>query len=307
MEPQVQSVARTADRAGGIFSLLVSFVVHLGLLLVLAVWICLPGTAGHGLFLSGDIAVSEEVELDLSASEPAEPVEAVFSETVSPPEFAIDFNVDIDPESLEADAGKNHLAAIAASAKSFASVQNPLKTSHKKGAAFFGAYAEGARFVYVIDSSTSMTGERWLYACNQLIDSLQQLRPDQEFYVISFDIKPSFMFSRGANPGDYVRNDTKTIAKIRSWLKTKILGRGTRPARALEYALAMKPDAIFLLSDGELQDNTIMRLRMLNRPDSSQSQIPIHSVHLFSMEGRATLELIAFENGGTFTPVGGRW
>jgi hypothetical protein len=47
-------------------------------------------------------------------------------------------------------------------------------------------------------------------------------------------------------------------------------------------------------------------LRMLNRLSSEQRQIPIHTIHLFSADGRRTLQQIAMENGGTFTPVFGR-
>ena len=75
------------------------------------------------------------------------------------------------------------------------------------------------------------------------------------------------------------------------------------PAQAMQYALELNPDAIFLLSDGELQDNTVAVLRLLNPPGSERRQIPVHTVHLFSFQGRLTLQQIALENSGTFTSI----
>jgi hypothetical protein len=70
--------------------------------------------------------------------------------------------------------------------------------------------------------------------------------------------------------------------------------------------LELNPDAVFLLSDGELQDDSLLRLRVLNNRQGPSRQIPIHTIHLFSQEGRFTLQQIAVENGGSFTPVSGR-
>ena len=75
------------------------------------------------------------------------------------------------------------------------------------------------------------------------------------------------------------------------------------PAEALLFAIGMRPDAVFLLSDGELRDNSLLMLREMRR-FAVAPMPPIHSIHLFSPKGRATLELIAQESGGTFTHVG---
>ena len=73
----------------------------------------------------------------------------------------------------------------------------------------------------------------------------------------------------------------------------------------LRASRRINPDAIFMLSDGELQDNSLQMLRQINSIDSDLRQIPIHTVHLMSEFGRETLEIIAKENQGTFTPIEG--
>jgi hypothetical protein len=72
-------------------------------------------------------------------------------------------------------------------------------------------------------------------------------------------------------------------------------------------ALDLKPDAILLLSDGEIMDNSIQQLRQYNREVGSNGKekvkIPIHTFLLHSLVGYQTLETIANENDGVFTPV----
>jgi hypothetical protein len=75
------------------------------------------------------------------------------------------------------------------------------------------------------------------------------------------------------------------------------------PASSLELAMAFQPDAIFLLSDGELRDNSLALLRLQNQKDGKPI-IPINTIHLFSDDGKETLETLAKENGGSFTAVG---
>jgi hypothetical protein len=151
-----------------------------------------------------------------------------------------------------------------------------------------------------------MKGDRWTYACNQLIDSLNGLKPGQEFFVICFDMETSFLFNANPQRIKFSVIDTSVIPRVRNWLRSRTLGRATMPAEALRYALELNPDAVFLLSDGELQDDSLLRLRVLNNRQGPSRQIPIHTIHLFSQEGRFTLQQIAVENGGSFTPVSGR-
>lgn len=175
------------------------------------------------------------------------------------------------------------------------------RAGREREQAFFGIQIVGERFVFVVDSSTSMAGRRWESACGELLRSLKELGPGQQFYVVCFDkqTKPY----RGETPR-YMRSTQQQLRQVRSWLRQLELGANTLPRGAMELALALQPDAIFLLSDGEFRDDTLEWLRHANGYlDSSRPVIPIHTVSLLSLEGRWTLQTIAAENHGTFVAI----
>ncbi len=177
------------------------------------------------------------------------------------------------------------------------------------GASFFGARAYGNRFVFVIDSSTSMIGPRWEALRVELHRALRSLSPDQEFFVISFDTTAHPMFNKLPPEGDFLKPTPENIAQLNYWVASIDHGNATMPASAIGIALRMEPDAIFLLSDGEIRDATLAELRIYNRFQESDGDmkvsVPIHTVLLYSDVGYLTLRAIADENDGVFTPFNG--
>lgn len=292
-----------------------SFVVHVVLLLIAASLAFSIGKNSHGVMLDAGIGDSQEVGFDLVdviAIEPEVELQAVtMPEDISSPSPLDDLHVAApgisqpDPSATSVDATLASSTIGGNGSDDGDGLSRSLASSMKKrGAAFFGAYAEGKRFVFILDSSRSMLqDDRWTYACNQLIDSLNGLMPEQEFYVICFDIKTTYLFNVPPARGKFFKADDNTLVRVKRWLRSHELGRATMPGEALQNALALQPDAIFLLSDGELQDASVEMLRMINGFSPTYRQIPIHTVHLFSADGRETLQLIARENSGTFTPV----
>lgn len=174
-------------------------------------------------------------------------------------------------------------------------------------ATFFGAEAYGNRFVFVIDSSRSMIGPRWEALCYELEQAIRSLSLDQEYFIISFDSEAHPMFGAAPPKGKFLAPDPKSIRRVRNWLRSIELGRNTFPSSSMMMALSLKPDAIFLLSDGEIRDSTLTDLRQVNSPDANASRyskaVPVHTVLLHSEIGYQTLEQIAADNHGTFTPV----
>jgi hypothetical protein len=174
------------------------------------------------------------------------------------------------------------------------------KLADGEGAYYFGVEAAGEKFVFIIDSSRSMLGRRWNTAIFELTKTLGNLGPDQKFSVICFDVTARPLFDQ---PTAYYKPTKKVISQISYWMKSLINGRDTRPAEAIDLAMKMAPDAIFILSDGEIRDMTQELLKKANRGEDGNPLIPIHTISLFSDEGKTTLEQIASENGGTFTVV----
>lgn len=298
----------TVGPHGNAMAFLVSLAFHVSLLLLLACCIYTAGKPSQGLLIAADIGESTETSLDLTQTFELKPTYQD-AETDAPED---DFSIDVNLDSLldaPVDAGQSDgseaLTATLTSVSGADIVRSLQPAGDGKGASFFGAYAEGNRFVYVLDSSRSMLGNRWTYACNQLMDSLAGLKPGQEFLVICFDAETTFQFNLPPQRASYYESNDAIRLKVRRWLRSRNLGRATMPGEALQYALNFKPDAIFLLSDGELQDNSIGMLRIVNGFSSERRQTPVHTVHLMSLQGRMTLQQIALENSGTFTPIEG--
>lgn len=295
-------------RAGNAVAFLTSLVTHVLLLLLLASWMYVAGKPSRGLLLSAEVGTSQDTSLDMMQSFELSPQLGEIEEPtveIETPEPTFDFEIEADfevPMPLGTTGISSTFAALTAGdvAKNLQT-----KVNDGRGASFFGAYAEGKRFVYVLDSSRSMLGDRWEYACHQLIDSLNGLKEEQEFFIICFDMETTLLFNASPNQAEFFKADKEMVKRVRNWLRSRTLGRATKPAMALTFALNLNPDAIFLLSDGELQDNSQIMLRQMNGIQFERRQIPIHTVHLFSMQGRFTLQRIALENGGTFTPVEG--
>lgn len=302
-----------STRANGAVSVLVSLVIHLAILLLMACWVYVVGGPTQGMILIGQNDPAHEsptfqLTRATAVAEPNESPDVPLS-LLSQPE-TLDLQWTIDPSKL--DTGQEHstlsnevaLASTILRARSDAANSEPAEDGREgQGASFFGAYAPGGRFVYILDSSASMEGERWMLARSKLIQSLRLLGPDGEFFLICFDHQTSLMFDCLPSQAQFHKADEATIRKLENWLRYRMLGASTMPAEALSFGIQMKPDAIFFLSDGELRDHSLSMLRKVNSRRNDRQQVPIHAVHLISPMGKATLEQIAKDNGGTFTFV----
>lgn len=303
--------------ARGTFSVLVSCVVHTTVFIALATVYIASREAAPGVVLQAALAAgAEEVSLEFSEVPNIQPSASELPSPNLPASQDLDLNVNAQLAQSQQTINATLTSALAATQRRLgasgglggggggASIGDSLS---KLGANFFGSYAQGEKFVFVLDSSRSMTGDRWIYACQELMDSVKHLEPNQRFYVICFDDRTTCMFNAPPSKAKFYESDEETQKRLKRWLVTKKLGPGTLPATAMTMALEMHPDAIFLLSDGEIRDDTLLRLRVINGFSTERRQVPIHTVHLMSLEGRATLQMIAAENAGTFTPVqGGR-
>ena len=120
-------------------------------------------------------------------------------------------------------------------------------------ASFFGATATGNRFVYVLDISGSMNrrgGRRFARARDELLRSIRELKPTQEFYVLLYSSSTILMTNESKNQGfRFATADQKETTE--NWLKRVRPKGGTEPQDALAIAGTMKPDAVFFLSDGD--------------------------------------------------------
>ncbi|MDP6444910.1 MAG: hypothetical protein QGG36_22590 [Pirellulaceae bacterium] len=175
----------------------------------------------------------------------------------------------------------------------------------EQGAEFFGVQAAGNRFVFVVDSSRSMTGRKWIACCRELIAAIDRLQPTQSFYVIFFDHDTHAMFQQDRPEKDLLPATDRNTTKLRRWLGSIDFGAETRPYHSMQLALRLNADAIFLLSDGEFVDPTRDYLRTENGSFNAETgerdvDVVVHTIGFHSLACEASLKPIALENGGVY-------
>jgi hypothetical protein len=161
-------------------------------------------------------------------------------------------------------------------------------------AEFFGIGGYGQSFVYVVDCSGSMSErgkfERAIY---ELFHSIEQLASDQRYFVI--------FYNDAAYPMDAdepVLATENEFARTRRWVSYVEPQGGTNPLPALSFALSLRPDAIYFLSDGKFDPVTLEEVRAQNRPKSKR--IPIHAVAFMERATEGLMRTIARNSGGEF-------
>ncbi|WP_250847014.1 vWA domain-containing protein [Aquisphaera insulae] len=157
---------------------------------------------------------------------------------------------------------------------------------------FFGIHARGQFFVYVVDQSGSMIDDdRLTRAKIELRHSIFALQPPQRFEVVFYNDTTTPM------PGGPIPRpaDQRNKDQLTSWLRLIGPDGGTEPKLAVLQALSLRPDAVFLLSDGDFPDGTVEAIARANT-----TKTPIHCVDLAAGEAGNHLRRIAQDSGGVY-------
>ncbi len=303
---------------GGSVPMLLSLVLHLTTLVGMAICVLTPETPPKRSYLvaapanqvdsflpelpSSIITVETKSEnsrmVGIASASPAGASSAV---------SAVRLNTEIDAERGIASGSPLHDAqgVLAADGLGLASAGE-----EQGGAEFFGLRASGQRFVFVVDSSGSMRGKKWSAACRELLASVKRMGGQQSFYVIFFDHDTHPMFAQDKPEKDLLAVTSSNLIRLKRWLPSIKLGTATRPYFAMQLALRLKPDAIFLLSDGEFSDPTRDFLLTENVKVGDEGErmpkVPVHTIGFHSPAAAVVLAPIAKENGGDYRFVGGR-
>jgi hypothetical protein len=162
-------------------------------------------------------------------------------------------------------------------------------------AQFFQIQGKGRRFAYVVDCSGSMAGDPFDKACAELRRSIEALKSGQSFFVVFFDSGEYPQFHPRAGEG-LLRASPANKRRLREWVSGFVMpGGGTDPRVALLQALALRPDAIYLLSDGEFDPDIALQVRQQNRRRTA-----IHTISFMNRAAEPLLRRIASENKGSY-------
>ncbi len=156
---------------------------------------------------------------------------------------------------------------------------------------FLGVRLEGTSFVFVVDRSGSMRGQRFVRAKNELRRTIASLHSDQSYYVIFFSDGPLPMPAR-----DLVSPTPENLRLLEKWLRRVDCGGDTNPLAALELAIALRPHAIYMLSDGEFDP----RIPKAIAARQGSQPVPIHTIGFVSREGEPMLRELAADSGGSY-------
>ena len=290
----------------GFWSLFISLLFH-GLLIFVLWCLVINVTRQESIFLiASSPRQSPEAPLDVLIQQAAEvsPTDrAETSEDVSGSQEAVNASLD---------------ALIADALRSSRTVDPAPSSEDPPSIEFFGTRAYGTRFVFLLDGSYSMDardGARFRRARDELLRAVSELDGDQSYYVFLFSWYVAELDKGSERAYRAVREGH--AQRLRKWLDDSTLGPGTDPRRALSLAREMKPDAVFLLSDGQF-----------NQPRASWSEsgwldenanpldfdvqqgvetfyrgIPIHTIAFENPFTRSAMEQISQSSGGSFRYV----
>ena len=170
-----------------------------------------------------------------------------------------------------------------------------LKMLHAKpeeGVSFFGTVSRGNKFVFIIDKSGSMSGNRLAAAKKELCSTLKGLKPTDKFMIYFFSDAAQAMPARAMLAGT-----PKNIQWATDWVRGRSVAGGTNPTQALSWCFNLRPDTVWLLTDGQFADGPALdAIAAGNR----QLKARINTLAFHDKGGADILQRIARENDGTY-------
>ncbi len=164
------------------------------------------------------------------------------------------------------------------------------------GSEFMGVKSSARHVVYVIDMSGSMEGMRLAHTKLELVRSIEQLPEDASFSIVFFDDQFEVM-----PPQRMVPASKRWKADAIDWLRHQQARGGTDPTAALEFALSLRPQAIFLMTDGMFQNPSLVN-QMIDRMNTDR-RTSINTIAFHERGAEQELQKIAAENRGDYRYV----
>jgi hypothetical protein len=180
------------------------------------------------------------------------------------------------------------------------------KPGGEMGAAvFFGARSKGDRFVFVIDNSSSMKGGRLDMAAAELLKTVDALSPRQSFYVIFVSDQPYPMFYP-EREADLIPATPANKKRLAEWMPKAILasGKNRELMTAMDMAAALRPQAVYLLWDGDLRYSEKVRFDVMTHLTQPQN-FTVHTLGMgiTSLDSEQNLATIARAHGGIYRRI----
>lgn len=161
------------------------------------------------------------------------------------------------------------------------------------GTSFFGVGSTATSVAFVVDTSGSMTDSIFYVKC-ELKHAIARLTPNQQFSIV-----PTASGSPFAGGEAVPATESNKQAAYDYIDALAPLGQSDE-AHAFRNAWISKPQAVFLLSDGEMGRDAVETLDRLNADHATT----VNTVCFRYTGGEATLMDIAHRHGGTYKYIG---
>ncbi len=263
------------------------------------------------LSLSTEPAMADEVMLSEIAIDPLEDFENMDSELANEiAEASIAPTSDLSAETLLADLSSASLADAALSDVSSmfgaqgGGLAEMVPSGEQLTASFFGTKVKGRRILYLLDNSGGMRYGQFETLVEELLRSVESLSEKQEFFVIFYSDRLYLLFHPQEVDDFLQANDLNTV-RLKDWLETVEFSVGNVVDQAIVTAARGGPDAVFLLTDGDI-DTTQDGRKLAALVDSRGRDFAIHTIGIGMNDGTKAAEhlrQVAEANGGTFRAV----
>jgi hypothetical protein len=196
--------------------------------------------------------------------------------------------------------GINEAAILAEDARGRGAGEAPIGTPG--GLTVFGAQARGRSFVMVIDRSASM-GDQGLgairAAADELARQLDSLDEKQRVQIVAYHAAPSLLDAH------WLPATPQNKERLLKYLRGLPAFGSTNHTAALTTALKLKPEVIFLLTDGDDPGMDPGQLRIVR--ELARGRTSIHTIHFGrGSESAASdhfMRKLAADNGGGYVYV----
>lgn len=172
---------------------------------------------------------------------------------------------------------------------------------------FFGAGGNARKIAFLVDATGSLT-DSFPFITGELIRTINGLNDRQQYVIIFFngngvaEVPPN-----GWKVGN-ADNKTRTVEWLNETANIRVGGKAN-PVRALERALQLRPDLVYLLSDNITgqgrflieQEELLREIKRLNASSTRINTIQfIYEDPVKQFGGESTMELIARQTGGVY-------
>jgi hypothetical protein len=270
----------------------------------------LDQTFDFSLTMSAEPAVADEVTIDEIAIEPPAEFENLENHLVSEITQATAVTGDLNAEVALADLSSVSLAdgALSDAEALFGTQGGGLSeiapSGEKLTASFFGTKVDGLRILYVLDNSGGMRDGGFEALVDELLRSVESLSAEQEFYVIFYsDMVYPLFHPRPVER--FVPASDRFKQRLKVWLDSVEFCVGNSVDEAIATAAIIRPDALYLLTDGDV-NTTLDGRKMAALVDTRGRDFPIHTFGIGMREASKAadnLRQVAEANEGTFRIV----